>query len=78
MSLENENQVYRLHLIDLLGVNNVNEGKYTVVKGEDIQGPFDTYEEALSFAYDRHGIAPFLVKKIERNETVLYFSRELR
>jgi hypothetical protein len=77
MALEHEIQVYRLHLIDMLGVNDINEGKFTVIKGDDIQGPFDSYEEALQFGYNKHGLVPFLVKKIERNESVLYFSRPL-
>jgi hypothetical protein len=77
MALDEEIQVYRLHLIDMLGVNDVNEGKYTVIKGNDIQGPFPDYDSALEFGYDKHGLVPFLVKKIERNESVLYFSRPI-
>ncbi len=77
MALENELQFYRLHLIDMLGVNDVNEGKFTVIKGNDVQGPFNSYEEALEAGYSRHGLVPFLVKKIERNESILYFSRPL-
>ena len=77
MALDQELQFYRLHLIDMLGVNDVNEGKYTVIKGTDVQGPFDFYEDALEAGYSRYGLVPFLVKKIERNESVLYFSRPL-
>jgi hypothetical protein len=77
MALDQELQFYRLHLIDMLGVNDVNEGKYAVIKGTDVQGPFDLYEDALEAGYSRYGLVPFLVKKIERNESVLYFSRPL-
>lgn len=77
MALEHEIEVYRSHLMDMLGVNNINEGKFTVIKGDDIAGPFGTYDEALEFGYNTHGLTPFLVKKIERNETVLYFSRPI-
>ena len=77
MALDYELQFYRLHLIDMLGVNDVNEGKYTVIKGNEVQGPFNTYEDALEAGYGRHGLVPFLVKKLERNESVLYFSRPL-
>ena len=77
MALENELQFYRLHLIDMLGVGDVNEGKYAVIKGTDVQGPFDTYEDALGAGYGRHGLVPFLVKNIERNESVLYISRPI-
>ncbi len=77
MALDNELQFFREHLIDMLGVNDINEGKYTVIKGTDVQGPFDTYEAALEAGFGRHGLVPFLVKKLERNESVLYFSRPL-
>jgi hypothetical protein len=78
MALEHELQVYRLNLIDMLGVNDVNEGKYTAIKGDEIIGPFPDYESSLDAAYKRFGIGGFLVKKIERVETVLHFSRDLR
>ena len=78
MALEHELETYRLHLIDMLGVNDINEGKFTVIKGDDINGPFDSYDDALKAAFAKHGLGPFLVKKIERNESVLYFSRDLR
>jgi hypothetical protein len=77
MALEYEAQVYRTHLMDMLGVNDVNEGKFVVIKGDEISPPFETYEEALEVAYARHGLGPFLIKRVERNETVLYFSRDL-
>jgi hypothetical protein len=78
VGLEHELEVYRLHLIDMLGVNDLNEGKYTVIKGDEIAGVWPTREEALAEAYQRFRLGPFLVKKIERNETVLHFSRDLR
>jgi hypothetical protein len=78
MELDYEVQVFRTHLMDMLGVNDANEGKFVVIKGDDVSPTFDTYDEALEAAYKRHGLGPFLIKKIERNETVLYFSRDLR
>lgn len=78
MALEHELQVYRLHLIDMLGDNDVNEGKYTVIKDDVIAGVWPTRQEALAAAYEWFGLGPFLVKKLERNETDLYFSRDLR
>jgi hypothetical protein len=78
MALEYEAQIYRLHLIDMLGVNDINEGKFVVIKGDEVSPAYDTYEDALEAAYQRHGLGPFLIKRIERNETVLYFSRDLK
>ena len=78
MTLEHEFRVYESHLIELLGPAGENEGKYTAIKADIIIGPFGDYESALEAAYDRFGIGGFLVKKIERVETVLEFTRDLR
>jgi hypothetical protein len=77
MALEHESDVYHARLSELLGPDDAHEGKFTVIRGDDVQGPFDSYEDALAFGYERHGPAPFLVKKIERKETVLFFARDL-
>jgi hypothetical protein len=77
MALEYELEVYRAHLARLLGEGDVHAGKYAVVRGDDVSGPWDTYEDALRFGYGRHGLIPFLVKKIERNERIHYFSRPI-
>ena len=77
MELDHEVQVYQSRLMDMLGVNDVNEGKFVVIKGDDVSPPFETFDQALEVAYNRHGLGPFLIKKIERNETILYFSRDL-
>ena len=77
VSLEHEMEVYHANVMDLLGSGEVNQGKFTVIKGDAVAGPFDSYQEALDFAYRHHGLSPFLVKKIERNETVHFFSRGL-
>jgi hypothetical protein len=78
MALEHEMGVYRAHLMDLLGVNDVNEGKYVVIKGDEIlPAAFDDYSAALAAGYDRFGPVSFLVKKVQRVEPVLYFTRDL-
>ena len=73
MTLEHELSVFNAHLIDLLA----HEGRFVVVKGDEISGPFDTYEAALEDGYERFGPVPFLVKKIHKVEPVHYFSRDL-
>jgi predicted aldo/keto reductase-like oxidoreductase len=75
MALENELQYYRIHMIDMLGVNDVNEGKYVVIKNNEAAGIFDSFDDALDEGYKRFGLVPFLVKKLEKNESILYFSR---
>ena len=78
MILDSELEFYQTHLIDLLGPEDANEGKYVAIKGDQAYGPFDNYETALEQAYLNFGTGGFLVKKIERVETVLEFSRDLR
>jgi hypothetical protein len=78
MALEHETEVYHARLSELLEADDANEGKFTVIHGDDVRGPFDTYEAALAFGYGRYGLSPFLVQKIERHETALFFARGLR
>jgi hypothetical protein len=77
MALEQELRVYRATLGDLLGVGDVNEGKYTAIKGDRSLGVFDGYEDALKAAYEAFGLGPFLVKKIERHESSVFFARPI-
>lgn len=73
MALEKELAVYNENLIDLLA----HEGKYVLVQGETIRGPFETYENALAAGYEEFGLEPFLVKQIHKAEPIQYFSRDL-
>jgi hypothetical protein len=71
MALEKELQTYKRELTSLLG----NEGQYAVVSGDNVIGVFATYEDALKIAYEKCGINPFLIKKIQSVEQVQYFTR---
>jgi hypothetical protein len=73
MALEHENGVYQSHLIDLLAY----EGKYILIRGDDLAGPWNSYEEALQEGFDRFGPVSFLVKKIQKVDPIQYFSRDL-
>ncbi len=74
MALEREMAVYRAHLLELLP----NEGKYVVIKGDEIlPAAYGDYSAALAAGYDRFGPVSFLVKKVHRVEPVLYFTRDL-
>jgi hypothetical protein len=72
MSLEKELATYRVRLPELLS----DDGKYVLIRGDDVAGIYDTYEDALRVGYARFGLEDFLVKKIESVETVHYFSRD--
>ncbi len=42
------------NLPDLL----VNEGKYILIRHEEISGPFETYDDALEAGYGKYGVVP--------------------
>jgi hypothetical protein len=73
MALEHELATYRANLMEMLG----DEGKFVVIRGDEVLGVWPTYEKALGAGYDEYGLEPFLVKKIQRVEPVHYFSRDL-
>jgi len=52
-------------------------GKFVLIKGESIEGVFDTYSDALTFGYEKFKLDPFLVKQIEAVERVLNFTRHI-
>ena len=78
MALEHEMGVFRANLLDLLGEDLANEGKYVIIKGDEIlPAAYGDYNAALAAGYDRFGPVSFLVKKVQRVEPVLYFTRDL-
>lgn len=52
-------------------------GKFVVIKGEKVEGIYDTYGDAIKFGYQKFKLEPFLVKKISPSEQVLYFTRDI-
>lgn len=74
VAFELELATYQTHLAELLP----SEGKFVLIKGESIAGPYDTYEAALEAGYERHGLEPFLVKQVRPVEPIQYFARDLR
>lgn len=75
MEFDRELATYLKHLMDLVQ----HEGRYVVVLGDEILGPFDTYEAALKGGYDRFGVVAFLVQKVHRPEAepIHYFTRDM-
>jgi hypothetical protein len=71
MALEKELATYHAALMNLLD----REGQFVVVHGEQVDGFWDSYEAALKEGYDRFGLDPFLVKKIQRIEPVHFITR---
>lgn len=71
-NLDIELQTYRQQLPNLLD----KIGKYAVIKGADLLGVYDSYEDALKFGYDKFKLEPFLVKRIAPAEQVAFFTRD--
>ncbi len=74
MALEREIETYRHKLSELLA----NEGKYVVIRGEEVLGVRDNLDEALRLGYDTSTTEPFLARRISKTEPVLFSSRSLR
>lgn len=73
MALEREQQTYEEHLNDLLP----QIGKFVLIRGTEVVDVYAAYEDALKAGYERFGTSGFMVKKIEAQATVHYFSRDI-
>jgi hypothetical protein len=71
-ALEREIQTYNEKLSEMLP----HIGKFVLIRGDDIEGFFDTYGDALKAAYSKHPDGQFLVKRIAPAEQVSYFTRD--
>jgi hypothetical protein len=66
MALEREYETYQKKRQELLK----DEGKFVLIHGDEVVGVWDTWEEALNAGYDKYGLPPFMVQKIEAVDTV--------
>jgi hypothetical protein len=53
------------------------EGKFVLIKGDDVVGVWETYADALKEGYQKFQLEPFMVKRIEAVERVQRFTRGL-
>ena len=51
--------------------------KGVVIRGAQVLELFQTYEEALEWAYEKFGLDGFFVKQISEEEPIAHFSRDL-
>ena len=51
------------------------EGRFVVIVGDQIEGPFETREEALAAGYRRFGLGPLFVKQVVADEPVVEVRR---
>ena len=73
MALEQEQAAYVRELPKLLG----SEGRYVLVHGDQVIGVYDTYSDALQLGYEKCGLTPFLVRRIQAVEQVHNFTRDI-
>ncbi len=70
MDFEKELETYRRALPNWVE----EEGRWTLILGDEIAGVFDTREEATDEGYEKYALAHFMVKQIHQVEPV-YFMR---
>ena len=73
MALEKELETYYAQLEKLLA----HEGRFVVIHGDEIEGIWQTFEDALKAGYKKFGLSPFMVKQILAVEPVHHYTHEL-
>jgi hypothetical protein len=73
MALERELQTYKQKLGELAP----HEGRYVLIHEAEVVDVFMSYEDALKEGYEKFGLTPFLVKKIQAVEQVQYVTRHI-
>ena len=71
MALETELATYRNRLQEL----KTHEGKFVLIRGDEVIDFFTSYEDAIKEGYLRFGLNSFLVKQIHALEQVQSISR---
>ena len=71
MSLEQELSTYRDRLPGL----REHEGKFVLIKGTEVADVFAAYEVAIKEGYQKFGLEPFLVKRIQSVDQVHFVTR---
>ena len=71
MALEQELETYKKNL----RLWKDNEGKFSLIHGEEIGAIFTSYEDAINGGYEKYRPEPFLVKQINAFEPVHFITR---
>lgn len=71
MALEKEMETYKRKSAELAA----HEGKYVLIKGDDVVDFFSSYEDAIKAGYQKFSLEPFLVQQIRATAQVQFISR---
>lgn len=69
--LEKELETYHAKLSEMTE----HIGKFVLIHGEDVDGYFTSYDDAIKIGYEKFKLEPFLVKRVETDEQVQFVSR---
>lgn len=72
--LQTEFQTYQTQLPTMLSQH---KGQYVVIKGSSLRHFSESYEQALSWAYETFGLDSFFVKKVAEDQEIAHFTRDL-
>lgn len=73
MAFEKELEAYRKALPDWVE----EEGRWTLILGDEIAGVFPGFAEAIDAGYEKYGLAHFMVKQIHQVEPVYFMGGAL-
>jgi len=71
---ETELGVFREHLGEWL-LHDI--GRFALIKGVEVRGPYDTQRDAITVGYETYGNVPFLTKEILPIERPATFTRDI-
>lgn len=71
--LQAEIDTYNAKLPELLS----SVGKFVLIKGDVVEGIYDTYADALKVGYQKFKLDTFMVKQIAPAEQIQFFTRDL-
>jgi len=66
--------VFREHLDEWLTQD---IGRFALIKGAEVRGPYDTQNDAITVGYETYGNVPFLTKEILPFERPATFTRDI-
>lgn len=53
------------------------DGDFVVIHGDKLVEYFETYAEALTWAYEKYDLQPFFVKRVSSEQNIVHYTRDL-